>query len=264
MIRKKILIYLLFPFWYSCMPQEDLPLPNMGEISDYFIECYCQPGQDIILNATRVVPLNGDMRYDFPPEMDVFVYTPDKTPLYYIFVNTSQEVTCRYQSEKNLLVTQGDTLYLDITTANRKKITAKTFIPKAVAIYSQNIAGNQASICFYTSTDPHQNYYIYTLEVKKQGEIIAQEVAYLDYSHYRNGELAEKSLSSSQIESATQVILTLKRITKANYNYQISQNAASSAVQGSITNPVPLKGNVHGALGIFTCYTEDQRTLSYR
>ena len=54
------------------------------------------------------------------------------------------------------------------------------------------------------------------------------------------------------------------RITKDCYNYQISLNEANSANQGSITTPVPLEGNIEGALGIFTCYTEDTKSITLK
>ena len=45
---------LLFLTLLSCMPEEELPMKDMGEISGYFIECYCKPGEFYTLNAAKV------------------------------------------------------------------------------------------------------------------------------------------------------------------------------------------------------------------
>lgn len=263
MIKKKFLIGLFcISAYISCMPEENLPLRDMGDVSDYFIECYCQPEQNIILTATKVVPITGNMQYNFPPEMDVTIRTPERIRMYYVFSHASSDVMCNYQSAEKLETKDIDTLFLDITTANKTKITASTPIPYNVYITDYKIENNLASIRFYTSDQSQQNYYIYTLEIKNGGSITTKESVYLDYSHYQTTSLVEKTIVCNDLPGAEEVKLILKRITKANYHYQISQNAASTAVQGSITNPVPLKGNLHGALGIFTCYTEDQKIIT--
>lgn len=264
-MKKKFLIgFICLSACISCMPEENLPIRDMGDVSDYFIECYCQPEQRIVLTATHVVPITGNMQYSFPPEMDVAIRTPEKINMYYVFSHASSDVMWNYQSAKTLETERIDTLRLDIVTANKKKITAWTLIPDNVKITNYNTKKNEATIYFYSSNEPQQNYYIYTLELKNGGSITTHESAYLDYSHYQARALIEKSIISNGLEEAEEVKLILKRITKENYHYQISQNAASTAVQGSITNPVPLEGNLHGALGIFTCYTEDQKIITRR
>ena len=42
---KNGILTLLFLSLLSCMPEEELPMKDMGEISGYFIECYCKPGE---------------------------------------------------------------------------------------------------------------------------------------------------------------------------------------------------------------------------
>ena len=42
-------ILLLYFFQAACMPEEDLPIRHTGEPPEYFIECYCQPGQPFAL-----------------------------------------------------------------------------------------------------------------------------------------------------------------------------------------------------------------------
>ena len=142
-----------------------------------------------------------------------------------------------------------------------RSITASTSIPPAVSIYNCQVAGNEAIIRFYISEKADENYYIYTAEAVHADSILNKEVCYLDYSEFQQEGLTEKSVILPDIGQAEEIIFTLKRITKANYDYQVSLNAANTANQSSITTPVPLKGNLQGALGIFTCYTEDKQTV---
>lgn len=250
------------PLWNACMPEEALPLRDTGSVQEYFIECYCQPGENPVLTATHVVPLTGTLRYDFPEEMDVALYTPERLILYYMFDSENiQDVQCNYQSATPLQTTAKDTLHLRIRTHDKKWITAETTVPAPVSINSYTINGNEAKIRFHTSSQSSQNYFIYTLEIQSGNEVIERSVSYLDYSKYHSGDLVEKSIFCSELATASKAVLILKRITRENYDYQISLNGANSAIQGSITNPVPLEGNLNGALGIFTCYTEDVKTI---
>lgn len=259
---KYILWILAFPLWSACMPEEALPLRDTGTVPEYFIECYCQPGENPVLTATRVVPLTGDIQYDFPPEMDVALYTPERLKLYYMFDSENiQDVQCNYQSATPLPTETEDTLYLRIRTQEQQWITAETTVPDQVYIHTYAIGNNEAKVRFYTSRHSRQNFYIFTLEVLNGEEIIERKVSYLDYSQYHSGELVEKSIFCSELATASKAVILLKRITRENYDYQISLNGANSAIQGSITNPVPLEGNIKGALGIFTCYTEDRKTI---
>ena len=83
----------------------------------------------------------------------------------------------------------------------------------------------------------------------------------MDLSDHTPGTSIEKTIKCPQIEQADAVFITLMRITEACYNYQISLYEANSANQGSITTPVPLVGNIQGALGIFTCYTKSNKYI---
>lgn len=262
-MKKRFLTWiLLIPLWISCMPEEDLPLRSTGSVPEYFIECYCSPGQSILLTASYVIPVTDNIQYDFPAEMDVRVYAPNRMMLYYVFdTEDINDVQCNYQSADTLEYRGQDTIRLDIVTAGKQKITARSAIPSPVSIHSYNITAGEAAIRFYTSPGQQENYYIYTMETMTGSEILEQEVTYLDYSKYHSGQLVEKSIAGTQLETAERVVLTLKRITKENYDYQISLNGANTAIQGSITNPVPLNGNIDGALGIFTCYSEDQKIV---
>ena len=68
---KNGILTLLFLSLLSCMPEEELPMKDMGEISGYFIECYCKPGEFYTLNAksprsTRSSTLGDPVNLEFP------------------------------------------------------------------------------------------------------------------------------------------------------------------------------------------------------
>lgn len=264
-MKPRIATYIFLPLlWASCMPEEDLPVRNVGKIPEYFIECYCKPEKPFTLTATHILDITSPMRFEYPKDMTVSIFADKKIRLNKTFdILPNSETIYNYGSTQTLAYPGIDTLYLEIITKDQKIITGKTIIPEAVSIHSHEMKENTIGINFYTSQNAEQNYYICTAELRDDYDIIEREVAYLDYSDGNYTKLVGEKLEFSFIPETGAIILTLKRITKANYDYQISLNGANAANQSSITNPVSLKGNLHGALGIFTCYTEDQKIISF-
>lgn len=245
----------------SCMPEENLPMRDMGETPGYFVECYCKPGEIFALTAMNIIPISEELKMEFTRDMDIRIRAKENIRLYYTqFTLPGSSFVYNYGSNK-YLKTDIDTLFLDIVTADNKTITAQTAIPDEILIDSHELSADHLNVYFYTSGKSSQNYYILTASLSINGSVIEQKAYFLDYSKYRGGWLVEKSINMDDPEQADQIVLSLKRITKENYDYQISLNGANSANQSSITTPVPLKGNLNGALGIFTCYTEDNRTI---
>ena len=73
-MKNGILILLYFTL-FSCMPEEELPMKDMGEISGYFIECYCKPGEFYTLNAAKVSPIHEiiDLNHQTYPHVQSLV-----------------------------------------------------------------------------------------------------------------------------------------------------------------------------------------------
>lgn len=256
-----ILIY-LFLSLLSCMPEEELPMKNMGTIPGYFIECYCKPGEVFALSATKILPVTGNITPDHSVEMNISIQADTALDLIHTrYTLPGSSFIYNYGHATRLQRSNIDTLYLNIDTPQQEHITAKTVIPDDIEIYSHDVTPEYATIKFQTSKDPTQNYYIYSLQLGKRDSIFKKEVIYLNLSHYQNGAFVDKTIECPQINDAETITLNLMRITEDCYNYQISLYEANSANQGSITTPVPLLGNIQGALGIFTCYTEKQITF---
>lgn len=260
---KNILTLFLILLLTSCMPEENLPIRDMGETPEYFIECYCKPGQQFTLLATKVLPISENINVDFSQELSVNIHAKDNIELLHaIYTPSGSNFIYNYGSLICLNPKETNRLYLTVTTDKQKQITAQTMIPDNIEIQNYVLNENEVAIHFYTSHEANQNYYIYSIHLQNNDTLIDSKVTYLDYSHYQNKSLIEKVLATTQLKDAEKIILNLKRITKENYDYQISLNGANSANQSSITTPVPLKGNIKGALGIFTCYTEDNKIIA--
>ena len=256
-------IYLLFMslLTVSCMPEEDLPVRDVGATPEYFIECYCKPQHQFSLSATTVLPVSENLQVDFSKEMSVIIHTyKDIELLHNLFTIPGSDFIYNYGSFEHFDPIGLDSLFLQIRTSTGKQITASTSIPSAVSIYEIRQKENETTVYFYTSPLSEENYYICSAEIIRNDSVIDKGTTYLDYSDYNSMTLIEKTFSLPLAGQAEKIICNLKRITKANYDYQISLNAANTANQSSITTPVPLKGNLNGALGIFTCYTEDEKT----
>lgn len=246
----------------ACMPEEDLPIQETNNIPDYFIECYCVPGKPFALCATKVLPISAALEIDFTTKMKIVIEAEKKYPLTWsVYTLEGSNLIYNYGNTACFQSIGTDSLHLSIRTPEGEKITASTPVPSPVNIYDSRIEENDVFIRFYTSRLSEENYYIYAAEAIRHDSVIGKSICYLDYSEERAPELVEKSLPLSAVREAEKIICTLKRITPANYEYQISLHAANTANQSSITTPVPLKGNLQGALGIFTCYTEDQAEI---
>ncbi|MBC5620043.1 DUF4249 family protein [Butyricimonas hominis] len=262
-MRKIISIFILTGL-FSCMPEEELPIKDMGAISGYFIECYCIPGEPYILNAAKILPLTEMIDPGAVVDLDVSIKADSVIQL--VPVPGAPSFLGNYQHMTRMENYGIDSLFLSILTPENEHITAKTAVPEAIEISSYTVSQttNSVSITFPTSRNPRQNYYIFSIQARKSDQddpILKKETIYMDLSDHTPGTSIEKTIKCPQIEQADAVFITLMRITEACYNYQISLYEANSANQGSITTPVPLVGNIQGALGIFTCYTKDNKYI---
>lgn len=254
-------IWSLILICISCMPEENLPIQDMGKTPGYFVECFCKPGEIFALSAMNIVPVSEELKMDFSSNMDITIRANQKISLSYsLFTLPGSSFVYNYGSNERMKK-DADTLYLDITTGNNEKITGQTPIPEDVSIDSYSLGDNKITIRFYSSRNSSQNYYIITASLSDNNSVFEQKAFFGDYSQHKGGRLIEKSIKTDNLQEADWINLNLKRITKANYDYQISLSGANSANQSSITTPVPLKGNLKGAIGIFTCYTEDNRII---
>ena len=217
------------------------------------------------MNAAKVSPIHEIIDQNSPVNLDVSIKADSIIKLIPTF---SPSFLGNFRHDTKFNQFGLDSLYLSIYTPEKEHITAKTTIPDHITISSYSVSKetNSVTINFQTSLNPKQNYYIYSVQARKEGagddNLLKKETSYLDLSRHTGGVTIERTIKCQEIEEAEAVVILLLRITEDCYNYQVSLYEANSANQGSITSPVPLIGNIQGALGIFTCYTEDYKFVS--
>lgn len=184
---KNGILTLLFLSLLSCMPEEELPMKDMGEISGYFIECYCKPGEFYTLNAAKVSPIHEIIDLSDPINLDVSIKADSIIKLIPTF---SPSFLGNFRHDTKFNQFGLDSLYLSIYTPEKEHITAKTAIPDPIAIssYSVSKVTNSVTISFQTSLNPMQNYYIYSVQARKEGagddNLLKKETSYLDLSRH--------------------------------------------------------------------------------
>ena len=141
---------LLFLTLLSCMPEEELPMKDMGEISGYFIECYCKPGEFYTLNAAKVSPIHEIIDLSDPIDLDVSIKADSIIKLIPTF---SPSFFGNFRHDTKFNQFGLDSLYLSIYTPEKEHITAKTAIPDHITISSYFVskATNSVTIGFQTS-----------------------------------------------------------------------------------------------------------------
>ena len=244
----------------SCELDQQLDAQDMGDSPGYFIECYCVPGEMFNLTATRIAPINQDQYLDYSIEFDIHITTTERFKLYHsLFHEPGTKFIYNYASNQRLDRNNTDSIQLEVTAPDGSRILASTTIPEPIKIDTTLFSGNTFKISFTTSPDPLQNFYILRAGFMKNGELKYQNISYHD--NISGQETLTHSFSLKDVLPADSVLIDLKRMTQAGYRYQLSLREASDANTDNITSPTPLTGNISGALGIFTCYSTDRRTV---
>lgn len=116
------------------MPEEELPIKNMGAISGYFIECYCIPDESYTLNAAKILPLTETIDPGAAVDLDVSIKAD--TVIRLEPVPGTLSFLGNYQHMTRLANYGIDSLFLSILTPENEHITAKTAVPDAIEIAS--------------------------------------------------------------------------------------------------------------------------------
>lgn len=240
----------------ACKLGEDLEVQDMGDSPGYFVECYCRPGEMYELTATYIAPIAKDQVLDYSLEFDVYVVAEERIKLFQsLFSKPDSKFIYNYATNRRLSRELTDTIFLEIVSPGGEKISGWTEIPDEVKIDTVMISGSSISTSFYTSSDVRQNYFILTTQIMIGGKVKDRSVYYL--GNYTGEQMIEKKQKIEILQEADRVVVNLKRVTETCYKYQLSLHQSGSSNQDNITSPVPLMGNLAGAMGIFTCYTED-------
>jgi hypothetical protein len=256
----KRFLYLIAALAGGCLPDETLPAGETGEAGDYFIECYCRPGEEFLLVATTVLPLAGEVVPDLDVQLEVTITAGKSVPLYFRVYQAPGGFVYNHGSHETLDA-GVDSIFLHARAPGGKLITARSVVPAPVVIDSARAGGNAVTLHFQGADAPGENYYLYVVQPFAGDEELERVSSLLDYSTLPPRSPVTRALPVPP--GTTRASVSLRRLTRACYDYQVSLNEANSAQHGSITTPVPLAGNIQGAVGIFTCYTEETRVLFF-
>lgn len=260
--KQRLILFCIAICCLSCELDQQLDIRSVGGSPGYFIECYCQPDEMFNLTATRIAPIDEDQYLDYSLEFNIHVTTHERFKLYQsLFQQPGTKFIYNYASNHRLNTNLTDSIWLDAIAPDGTQITARTSIPDDVKIDKVLLLEKKLEIRFTTSPEQFQNFYILRIDFMKGGEMRYRDIIYRDYG--QGQKIITHMMELPDISQADSIVIDLKRFTDEGYKYQLSLKEASSANQDNITSPTPLLGNLSGALGVFTCYTNDRKTIKF-
>ena len=247
----------LFLLISACVSDQELDFSTLKGDPGYFVECYLKPGDVYKLSATRIQPIHEDYILDYSLE---FLVTIDTINLVQgLYKETTSGYIFNYGHAFRFTPLQQKTVSLLVISPEKDTITSTTTIPDDVTIEDAQLKDKNLSFSFNTCPDGRHNYYITSIATHLQDTIKTHSM-FLDYGHIHSVQREEFEFEL-KADDYKQVEINLKRVTRENFDYQISLWNANKANNDNLTFPSPLEGNLSNAMGIFTCYTEDKRVL---
>ena len=257
MLKKLLILSLVFCMVYACELGERLEVRYMGESPGYFVECYCRPDSMFEMTATKIAPVSEPQVLDYSIQFDAYIYADEPVKMFHsFFQRPGTNFIYNYASSKRLNIQTTDSLRLELKTSEGELITAVTQIPEPVCIDSVLWAGDNLLTYFTSHEDDKQNYYILTYSWLTNH--------WNSRSFFLKGYSANESICHDYLvdkDSVSLLTVSLKRMTHEGYRYQYSLDEAKNSSSEGLFAPVELLGNISGAMGIFTCYTEDRKQL---
>ena len=236
----------------SCNVYHELDVRNVGDSPGYFIECYCMPGELYSLSATKLATIDQKQYLDYSLDFNVHITDTERFKLYQSLFSNGN-VIYNYGSPRRLSSSFTDALHLEVESPEGDDFIASTAIPQPVEIASVEYNNEVVSVKFNASSDPIQNYYVVSLAYIKDEKV--EKTSLL----FRNPKCGVEELVEIKLdyEKYNKLEVSLKRFTYEGYMYQMS---IKDAKQANVDNLIPgahIRGNIEGATGIFTCYTQD-------
>ncbi len=258
---EKILILILPIITLSCQPENTLDINEISDPPEYFVECFCKPGDLYQLTATRVTRMSDDFIWDLSIPFKTYITDSTSHKLSQgLFYDAYSHFVYNYSSPLKVPVDFNDSLYLKIISPSGDTISGKTHVVSQIKISNYNLKNNNIELSFNIDPSADKRHYVINIENWQQGEIINSEKLFSNFStSYKESETVNIT-NSTNIHELDSIRIKVFHVTGENYDYQISLNDAIKSNENNITQPSPLKGNLNGSLGIFTYYTEDIAT----
>ena len=238
----------------SCIENRELPYGSLIAEPGYFIECYLISGENYKLSATKLQPLYLDYDLDYSLKFDVWI---DKLKLTQgIFRDDNSKYIFNYGHFLRFKEKKKKKVKLLVITPENDTIKGSTTMPKEIDILNAAYAKNHISFDFVLSNEEWHNYYMINVN-KEYPDTIHRTIRFLDYSHLSTQDTVNFEHQITKDEQPIKIDAILRRVTKENYDYQISLENAKDSNRDNLILPSPLAGNLENSTGIFTCYTTD-------
>ncbi|SMO52253.1 protein of unknown function [Saccharicrinis carchari] len=250
-IYLSILLAILLP---ACVENRELSFNGLHTEPGYFIECYLIPGDIYRLSATKLQPLYEDYILDYSLELKVKI---DTLLLEHgLYKQEHTQYLYNYTHPYHFMPAQNALIELMLITLENDTVLASTTVPAKVNILNPRKDNNEISFDFTLSPQSIHNYYMLNISLQ-QADTVYRKNRFLDYGHLNTKDTVTFSYDISHYGDSEKISVVLRRITKANYDYQISLQNAKDANRDNLVLPSPLAGNLKNATGIFTCFTCD-------
>ena len=254
-MKRIIYIYILiFGLFYSCVENRELSFNGLYTEPGYFVECYLIPGEVYRLSATKLQPLYEDYTLDYSLEFNVKIDT--LTLKHGLFKQPSANYLYNYGHTYCFIPKKQDLAQLFVRTPDNDIITATTTIPEQVDLFNALFHDNEIKLDFMLSADSWHNYYMININAQHTDTLVRKN-RFLDYSDRDTKDTVSFKFNVTPKGDLEKLTVVLRRMTRANYEYQISMQNAKDANRDNLVLPSPLAGNLKNATGIFTCFTCD-------
>lgn len=211
--------------------------------------------QMIFINyrLTQLQPIYEDYVLDYSLEFDVEI---DKLSLYRgLFREKATGYVFNYGHNSRFKPGSNPIVRLQVVTPEMDTITASTTIPESIEILNAKKEGDEVSFDFELSERSWHNYFMINVNTVYT-DTTFRKIRFLDYSHISDKDTMRfECVISDDMYGSLELVA--RRLTKDNYDYQISLENAKDANSDHLVLPSSLAGNLNQAIGIFTCYTQD-------
>ena len=254
-MKRIIYIYILiFALLYSCVENRELSFNGLHTEPGYFVECYLIPGEAYRLSATKLQPLYEDYILDYSLEFDVKIDTLNLK--HGLFKQNDTYYHYNYGHPSHFRPKRAALTHLHVCTPDNDTITASTTIPEQVHLFNTQFQNNEIKFDFILSAESWHNYYMININAQHIDTLVRKN-RFLDYSDIDFEDTVSFKYNFIANGDLKKLKVVLRRVTRANYDYQISMQNAKDANRDNLVLPSPLAGNLKNATGIFTCFTCD-------
>lgn len=238
----------------ACVENRELSFNGLHTEPGYFVECYLIPGEVYRLSATKLQPLYEDYILDYSLEFDVNIDT--LTLKHGLFKQYDSHYLYNYGHPYRFIPGQNALVQLYVRTPDNDIITASTTIPEQVHLFNAQHQNNEVKFDFVLSSESWHNYYIININAQHTDTLIRKN-RFLDYSDRDTEDTVSFKYNVDLNDDLRKLKVVLRRVTRANYEYQISMQSAKDANRDNLVLPSPLAGNLKNATGIFASFTYD-------